>query len=351
MRASDGATINFMAGLTGTIVLTDVRHSRPLVLDKSVTINGPGPKSLSLVIDAQWASPIFILERPLAVTLNNLTLAKGHVITDRGSGGAIVNERGTLNLVNITLRDNEGRIGGAIYNEGTLNVLNSTFHGNRAHSGGAIHNSEMLTIINSSFQDNDATIGSALYNEHTAIILNSTFAVSAGKASVPVIAGSQAVTLKNSIFVDLVHQPGPPPCTAPITDGGGNLQFPEGLCGRLPSGDPKLGPLQDNGGPTWTLALLPGSAALNRIFDDSCPPADQRGLARLPHAACDIGAFQHDALLPSGTPFAWWMPQPVVTATLYPTTTPTPTYTPTVQFTTPTPVLVGTPMVSPTPPS
>jgi hypothetical protein len=64
--------------------------------------------------------------------------------------------------------------------------------------------------------------------------------------------------------------------------------------------DPMLGPLADNGGPTLTMALLPGSPAL-----DAIPPSatmtsvDQRGVARPAGAGADIGAFE---LGPPGTP-------------------------------------------------
>jgi hypothetical protein len=42
----------------------------------------------------------------------------------------------------------------------------------------------------------------------------------------------------------------------------------------------RLGPLADNGGPTPTHALLPGSPAIDAGDDVDCPPADQRGVAR-----------------------------------------------------------------------
>ncbi|HET6865942.1 MAG TPA: fibronectin type III domain-containing protein, partial [Solirubrobacteraceae bacterium] len=56
------------------------------------------------------------------------------------------------------------------------------------------------------------------------------------------------------------------------------------------SGDPKLGPLQGNGGPTPTMALGAGSAAIDR--GAGCASTDQRGLTRPVGAACDIGAYE-----------------------------------------------------------
>ena len=59
----------------------------------------------------------------------------------------------------------------------------------------------------------------------------------------------------------------------------------------LPNTNPRLGPLADNGGPTDTLALLPGSPAINAGGSVGCPATDQRGVPR-PPGHCDIGAFQ-----------------------------------------------------------
>jgi hypothetical protein len=58
--------------------------------------------------------------------------------------------------------------------------------------------------------------------------------------------------------------------------------------------DAMLGPLQDNGGPTETHDLLPGSPAIDAGSPDCPPPAtDQRGVARPQGAACDIGAVEY----------------------------------------------------------
>jgi hypothetical protein len=50
--------------------------------------------------------------------------------------------------------------------------------------------------------------------------------------------------------------------------------------------------LQDNGGPTQTLAIPPDSAATNAALDSNCPATDQRGIARPQGAHCDSGAFE-----------------------------------------------------------
>jgi hypothetical protein len=54
-----------------------------------------------------------------------------------------------------------------------------------------------------------------------------------------------------------------------------------------------LAQLADNGGPTYTHALVPGSPAIDASpHDADCPSADQRGVSRPQGAQCDIGAFE-----------------------------------------------------------
>jgi hypothetical protein len=63
--------------------------------------------------------------------------------------------------------------------------------------------------------------------------------------------------------------------------------------------DRRLGPLHDNGGPTFTHALLFGSPAIDAGDNSACPATDQRGFVRPMDgdddgtATCDIGAFEH----------------------------------------------------------
>ncbi len=82
-------------------------------------------------------------------------------------------------------------------------------------------------------------------------------------------------------------------CSGPVIDDGHNLSFPDATCPGI-NGDPKLGALQDNGGPTQTIALGGGSAAIDAVpaTGAGCPATDQRGLPRPSGAACDIGAYE-----------------------------------------------------------
>jgi hypothetical protein len=70
----------------------------------------------------------------------------------------------------------------------------------------------------------------------------------------------------------------------------------------MPNTDPLLGPLQDNGGPTWTHALLYNSPAIDAGDPVNCTPTDQRGVARPIDgdsdgtAVCDIGAVEFELI-------------------------------------------------------
>lgn len=95
-------------------------------------------------------------------------------------------------------------------------------------------------------------------------------------------------------------------CTNTFTDGGNNLQYPaknpndgnDKNCVASPTiAQPQLGPLANNGGPTQTMALLPGSPAINTGNNATCAASpvnnkDQRGVPRPSGANCDIGAFE-----------------------------------------------------------
>lgn len=77
-------------------------------------------------------------------------------------------------------------------------------------------------------------------------------------------------------------------------DRGNNLSYPEDCAGQLfRIADPKLGPLQDNGGPTPTQAIGTNSGALDQVSPSrDCTSTDQRGMTRPQRTACDIGAFE-----------------------------------------------------------
>ena len=101
-----------------------------------------------------------------------------------------------------------------------------------------------------------------------------------------------ALTAENSIVADNSSETGPN-CLKAATSKGNNIENGSS-CGFGAAGDqtaePLLGPLQDNGGPGPTHALLAGSPALDH--GAACPATDERGVVRPQGAACDVGAYE-----------------------------------------------------------
>lgn len=104
-----------------------------------------------------------------------------------------------------------------------------------------------------------------------------------------------APTVLNTIVAQNSAATGPD-CNATVTSAGYNIERHQS-CGFTGPGDqqdtnPLLAALASNGGPTQTMALRPGSPAINRGTNASCPGTDQRGVPRPQGPRCDVGAFE-----------------------------------------------------------
>jgi len=237
-----------------------------------------------------------------------------------GYGAGIYNcPSSTLTLINTTISNNSALIGGAICNGGMLTIMNSTLSGNvaRQHEGGAIANYGTLIITNSTFSGNVAR--SSLLGSVAGGILNGGLFQSAGTLAInnSTLSGNVArggkgggifnvkgstVVLQNSIVANNAGGN----CSGAVTSHGYNLSS-DGTCdfdstGDLNDTDPKLGSLRNNGGPTKTLALLPGSPAIDSGNPSGCTDrrghllkTDQRGQPRHDKedaGGCDRGAYE-----------------------------------------------------------
>ncbi|MBI4891789.1 MAG: hypothetical protein HY821_14280 [Acidobacteria bacterium] len=317
--ASAGDTIVF--GVTGTITL-----GSSLNINTNLTITGPGASSLT--ISGNNASRVVAVGPGVTAAISDLTVANANTIgeywggailnfgtltLDRivatgnvGSQGAILNATGSLTVTNSTLTNNSASYyGGGIENccGGTATVVNSTISGNHADvaGGGIINGAGSLRVINSTIAGNTTSfyLGSGIYNEGTAAISFSTISGNSGAAGIYTTGPS--FVMKNVIVAN--HSSGN--CTGTLTSLGHNLSD-DATCllagpGDLSNVAAGLDPsgLQNNGGVTQTVALLPTSAAkdavpLSYCTDDSgaAVPADERGMTRPQGPSCDIGSFE-----------------------------------------------------------
>ena len=300
--ACPGGTLTFQKDTTITLT------SGELLLDKNLTIDGG---SHAIILDGHAASKVIEVSFS-TVSLKHLTIQNGKAIY----GAGIYNYFGTLTVTDSTISGNTATSGpgGGIYNlGGTLTLTNSTISGNTAASGGGgIANYGTLTATNSTISGNTLTGGSGggIYNEGTLTAANSTIAGNTSSGSGGGIQTTEAVNFYNTLLAGNTGGN----CAGSITDGGHNLDDGS-TCGfsaanlSLNSADPKLGALAGNGGPTQTLALGSGSAAIDAGDNSVCSNAasvnslDQRGVARPQGVRCDIGAFELDQTAPSVTSF------------------------------------------------
>ena len=215
-------------------------------------------------------------------------------------GGGIYNAlTATLTVTNSTFFDNFASSGGGIANAGVLTVTNSIFSSNMAtFDGGGIVNDGALNVSNSTFSDNLAYYldGGGIFNDGQLNVTNSTFSGnSAFFGNGGDISNWDGIaTLLNTIVASSQYGEN---CYGAIANAGHNLDRYNSCSwgtsnGSLSNTDPRLGPLADNGGSTLTMALLPGSPAINAGDDNGCPATDQRGLVRPVGPHCDIGAYE-----------------------------------------------------------
>ena len=218
---------------------------------------------------------------PGALTLVDFEVTvTNSVISDNGGiyeGHGISNFGGTLTVVNSTIAGNTAVMGGGVF-------MSGDFYGNSPAT---------TTLINVTIAGNTASTGAGVEVDSygTLIISNTIIGNNVG----PEVSTGSTNIFTEPIPLGVVEVRGPN-----LVEGGLD-GFPEVL-----SADPKLGPLQDNGGPTQTMALLAGSPAIDKGDNTLVPidpstglpvTTDQRGFTRVVNGTVDIGAFEDQVVV------------------------------------------------------
>jgi hypothetical protein len=343
-NAPAGSTVHF--GVYGTITLT----GGPLNLTQDVTIAGPGADALT--ISGNQTFEVFQIGAAATVTISSLTIAQG---SSANLGGGIYND-GTLTLSNTIITGNfasprgggiynsptgtltlnqsivsansSTNAGGGIFNDGTLTVNASSFTGNGSTNadgggifnlgtltltcstfsanggdgayGGAVRNDGPMTVQECTFANNHADLGGAFYNMGTLIVSSCTVSGNTAVAGGGGIDNGGALLARNTIFAENSIMGGTGPDLSGVLTSLGHNLFGNSRGGSgfrasdLLNDNPLLGPLQYNGGPTQTMALLPDSPALHAGDPTDAPAYDQRGpgYPRLVGGQIDIGAYE-----------------------------------------------------------
>jgi hypothetical protein len=209
----------------------------------------------------------------------NSTGGGGGIFGDGGSDVTLVGDLMTGNSVDTT---GIAR-GGGIEGRGPLSAVNDTLTGN--------------SVLTATTRGG----GGLRYSDPTpATLTNVTIAANVATTT-PGIDHTNPVALRNSVIDD-----GANACSGAVTSLGGNIDHGASCWiaaagGDLQNTNPMLGALADNGGLTFSMALLPGSPAINHVPVASCldqqlvpqpVTSDQRGISRPQGPACDTGAFE-----------------------------------------------------------
>jgi hypothetical protein len=350
-NAVNGDTID-ATGVSGAITLL----SDQLYVSSSVTILGPGPGGLT--VSGNGAVRVFNVTGS-NVTIGGLTIANG----GHNSGAGILSGGLLLSVSNCTFSSNNGGTGGGIYNSNAILTVNfCTFNGNTALQGGGIANKggqgiSTLTVNASTFSSNTAAFGgggilnqgglnNAFSTNGAVLFVNaSTFTANSDRSGVNgggaiFNSGAQAQInactfsgnsgLSPGIINTFAFQPAYLEIGDTLFNAGGtfpnitngastvisdgyNLSSDNGGGFLTATGDqtnknPMLGPLQNNGGPTMTHALLPGSPAIDQGKRNAVPslasntdqrgfprPVDNPSIANAPGGdGSDIGAYEEE---------------------------------------------------------
>jgi CSLREA domain-containing protein len=248
------------------------------------------------------------------------TITNSTIIGNSGNGGIIYfgfNAMDAMTIVNSTISGNVGIIygsisirgGGISHRGGTMNIRNSTVSGNstNGNGGGITVEGGALSLNNVTITDNVADSdmngtgnGGGLYRLSGGVNIGNSI-IAGNFSRSPFTANPDCLGTVNSQGYNLIGNPL-----------GCDFELDPTTKTNV---DPGLGPLQDNGGITFTHALLTNSLAIdagNPVTPGSggnaCEITDQRGVARPQSPTCDIGAYEFVSVPPIFLPLIFKNP-------------------------------------------
>ncbi|HEY3188624.1 MAG TPA: choice-of-anchor Q domain-containing protein, partial [Solirubrobacteraceae bacterium] len=311
-----------------------------LDITEDLTVRGAG--AAQTTVDGAGLDRVFEIASDTTALISDMTITGGDAdggdtSAEIGLGGGVLNQ-GTAILERLRLVHDKADGGGGVFTiPGThLTIHDSLIADNAAYEGGGVRIDSGAEIVNTTITRNVLLEPPTDYVEHPkaltvptvdeisgwgggidhrggddVAIVNSTITdnhalkggggLNSGQGYAPVSdkVALGRVRLRNSIIARNTSAAGPRNChvKAQVIESTGNNLDSDDSCflsaeGDLSGRDPLLAPLADNGGPTETQALLPGSPAIDAGAADGCPQHDQRGTARPQGAGCDIGAFE-----------------------------------------------------------
>lgn len=296
--------IAFDDSLSGSTITLD---GFELTISESLSIDGDldGDETADIEINGNNTSRVFYIDAADNVTLDSLSISGGSGF----SGGGVFAKDASIELSNSTVSGNSAVTGGGgidlYFATATLN--NSTVSGNSSAFGGGVYAQEStITLNNSTVSGNSADIGSGIDVTNAAGTLNSS-TVSGNNAEYGggIYAGGVAdIALSNTIVANSLG--GDCFLSSGLSTNTHN-HFEDASCDGVSGNNPRLGPLQDNGGPTLTLLPKPGSPAIDAgsNADAAGLQHDQRGFARIVNGTVDIGATEVSELKPVPTLTQW----------------------------------------------
>jgi uncharacterized repeat protein (TIGR01451 family)/CSLREA domain-containing protein len=330
----------------GTVTIRDVtiRHGTSAQSGGGINVNcATGAQAVQLVFSvvelnrtSDRGGAIAVEQCPSAQVSVVDSVLRANVAASHGGAVAQGTGAGPIAITTSTLSGNvSGTTGGGIQSFSTLTITHSTISDNTANgvsAGGILHTAGTLTLTNSTLSGNRTNGGGGALDEAGVANLNNvTITNNTADAdgdgpepgpAVPAAGGGVlqrdggTVNFRNTIIAGNFLSASPD-CAGTLTSQDYNLIGNTAGCtiagtttNNVVTPLPLLGPLADNGGPTETHALLPGSPAVDAANPaapgsggNACQTDDQRGVQRPQDgngdssARCDIGAYEAESIV------------------------------------------------------